>query len=65
MTPEEPTPEGPAPEDDSTVEIVEEEVPLSPVPKTGVEDNIALMALLMLASLAGIGVVTRRKSIER
>jgi LPXTG-motif cell wall-anchored protein len=63
--PEEPTPEGPAPEDDSTVEIVEEEVPLSPVPKTGVEDNIALMALLMLASLAGIGVVTRRKSLER
>ena len=64
--PEEPIPEGPAPVDDSTVEILEEEVPLSPVPKTGVNDNIALMALLMLGSLAGIGALTiRRRSVER
>jgi LPXTG-motif cell wall-anchored protein len=54
IIPEDPIPEGP-------VVIPEEEIPQGPVPKTGVDDNTGLMAILMIGSLAGIGILTRRR----
>jgi LPXTG-motif cell wall-anchored protein len=58
--PEEPIPEGPS---TPPAVIPEEEIPLGPVPKTGVDDNDGIMALLMIGSLAGIGVLLRRRRI--
>lgn len=62
IIPEDSVPEGPV---DPEVIIPEEEVPLGPVPKTGVDDNMGLMAFLMIGSLAGIGALIRKRRLEK